>query len=69
MSQKQPQVRILFDGHDITELLELANFLSASEGELTFEVTSTKPTKTTTKKSKPRPARAGVIPQLTPLQP
>lgn len=43
MSQKQPNVRILFDGHDITELLELANFLNSTDGELVFEVTSGRP--------------------------
>lgn len=46
MSQThQPSVRIYYDGTDITELLELANFLSVSSGELAIRVTSSKPAK------------------------
>jgi hypothetical protein len=58
----KPQVKIYFDGTDITELLALANFLSTSEGELSFNVTSAKPDK---KRAQPR----AVTREPTPRQP
>jgi hypothetical protein len=57
----KPSVRIYYDGADITELLELANFLSVSEGELAIKVTSAKP-------AQKRSQRA-VTPAPTPRQP